>query len=76
MKKCFYCKRKLPLILFNTNNCTYQVKADLGKTVSCRICSIKRAIKQNGYMTKVDNKFVFVQANKWEIIKKYLICNN
>jgi hypothetical protein len=72
-KKCFYCKNKYPLLFFNINNCTYQVKGDLGRTVSCRFCSLRRAFKLNGYLTKVDNKFKFVEANKIQSIKKFLI---
>lgn len=72
-KKCFYCKKRYPLIMFNVNNCTYQVKADRGRTVSCRLCSIRRAFKLNGYLTKIDGKFTFVEANKIELIKKFLI---
>ena len=72
-KRCFFCRYKLPLIMFNVNNCTYQVKADLGLTVSCRICSLKRAFKSGGFMTKEDSKFVFKEADKKEIVKKFLI---
>jgi hypothetical protein len=59
--------------MFNINNCTYQVKGDLGRTVSCRFCSIRRAFKLNGFMKKIDNKFIFVEANKTQSIKKFLI---
>ena len=59
--------------MFNINNCTYQVKADLGRTVSCRICSFKRGLEQKGYMTKEDGKFIFKEANNTEIFKKFLI---
>lgn len=72
-KRCFYCKHRYPLIMFNVNNCTYQVKADKGRTVSCRICSFKRGLEQKGYMTKEDGKFIFKEANKIEIVKKFLI---
>lgn len=72
-KKCFYCKRAFPLIMFNVNNCVYKVKADKGRTVSCRFCSIRRAFKLGGYLTKIDNKFTFVEGNKFELIKKFLI---
>ena len=59
--------------MFNINNCTYQVKADKGRTVSCRFCSFERGLKQKGYMTKENEKFVFKEANKIELIKKFLI---
>jgi hypothetical protein len=72
-KRCFYCRYKLPLFLFNVNNCTYQVKGDLGRTVSCRICSFKRGLQLGGYMTKEDSRFIFKQANKVELAKKFLI---
>jgi hypothetical protein len=72
-KKCFYCRRKLPLLLFNVNNCTYQVKADLGRTVSCRLCSFKRGLKLGGVMTREEGRFVFKEANIVELAKKFLI---
>ena len=72
-KKCFYCKRAFPLIMFNVNNCVYKVAADKGRTVSCRLCSLRRAFKLNGYLNKVDGKFIFIEANKKEIVKKFLI---
>jgi hypothetical protein len=72
-KKCFYCRKNLPLVLFNVNNCVYKVKADMNRTVSCRFCSIRRAFKLNGYLNKVDGKFIFIEAGKKEIIKKFLI---
>lgn len=72
-KKCFFCRKKLPLVFFNVNNCVYKVKADKGRTVSCRLCSIRRAFKLAGYLTKIDNKFIFIEGGKTEIIKKFLI---
>jgi hypothetical protein len=72
-KRCFFCKQKYNLIFFNVNNCTYQVKGDLGRTVSCRLCSIRRAFKLGGYLHKIDGSFKFVEGNKTEIIKKFLI---
>ena len=72
-KKCFYCRKKLPLIMFNVNNCVYKVKADMNRTVSCRLCSLRRAFKLGGFLAKIDNKFIFVEAGKKEIIKKFLI---
>ena len=72
-KKCFYCRKKLPLIMFNVNNCVYKVKADMNRTVSCRLCSLRRAFKLNGYLNKVDGKFIFIEAGKKEIVKKFLI---
>ena len=72
-KKCFYCRKKLPLIMFNVNNCVYKVKADMNRTVSCRLCSLRRAFKLNGYLTKIDGKFIFIEAGKKEIVKKFLI---
>ncbi len=59
--------------MFNVNNCTYQVKADLGKTVSCRLCSFKRGLQLGGFMTKEEGKFLFKEANKVELVKKFLI---
>ena len=72
-KKCFFCRKKLPLIMFNVNNCVYKVKADMNRTVSCRFCSIRRAFKLGGYLNKIDGKFIFIEAGKKEIVKKFLI---
>ena len=72
-KKCFFCRKNLPLVFFNVNNCVYKVKADKGRTVSCRLCSIRRAFKLGGFMTKIDNKFIYIEAGKKERIKKFLI---
>lgn len=59
--------------MFNVNNCVYKVTADKGRTVSCRLCSLRRAFKLGGFMTKIDNKFIYIEASKKEIIKKFLI---
>jgi hypothetical protein len=59
--------------MFNVNNCVYKVKADKGRTVSCRFCSLRRAFSNNGYMTKEEGKFIFKEANKIQSIKKFLI---
>lgn len=73
MKKCFFCRKNLPLVFFNVNNCVYKVHADKGRTVSCRFCSIRRAFKLGGYLNKFDGKFIFIEAGKKEIVKKFLI---
>jgi hypothetical protein len=59
--------------MFNVNNCVYKVKADMNRTVSCRFCSFKRGLKLRGVMTKEDGKFIFKEASKIELIKKFLI---
>ena len=73
IKICFYCRYKLPLIMFNINNCEYKVKADMNRTVSCRICSMKRAFKLGGFLHKINGSFKFVEGNKFELIKKFLL---
>ena len=64
MKKCFTCKRNLPLFLFHVNTSTYTREADKGVTIECRFCTFKRVKKQNGIiMQRVDNKFQNVEVN-------------
>jgi len=72
MKKCFSCKRNLPLFLFLKDNSKYQVKAEKGKTKVCRLCNIKRSLKTNSIFARVDGKFITIEMSKFEIIKYFL----
>ena len=77
MKRCFTCNRLKPLILFKINNRKYQLKTDKGRAVNCRLCNVKRLIKQNGEVIKYNfetNKYdaVTIKTNLINIIKYYL----
>jgi hypothetical protein len=72
-KKCYTCKRKLPRIMYSINTSKYQRESALGVCYNCRLCCYKQAIKWKGYITKIDNKFQFVNATKKEIIIKFFL---
>ena len=77
MKRCFTCHRLKPLIWFKINNRKYQLKSDKGRAVNCRLCNVKRLIKQNGEVIKYNyetNKYepIKIKTNLINIIKYYL----
>ena len=77
MKRCFTCHRLKPLIWFKINNRKYHIKSDKGRAVNCRLCNVKRLIKQNGEVLKynyVTNKYdaVTIKINLINIINYYL----
>lgn len=78
MKRCFTCHRLKPLIFFKINNRKYQLKSDKGRAVNCRLCNVKRLIKQDGEVIKYNyaiNKYdaVTIKINLINIIKHYFI---
>ena len=78
MKRCFTCHRLKPLILFKINNRKYHIKSDKGRAVNCRLCNVKRLLKQRGEVIKynyVTNKYdaITIKINLINIIKYYLI---
>lgn len=78
MKRCFTCHRLKPLVWFKINNRKYQLKSDKGRAVNCRLCNVKRLIKQNGEVIKynyVTNKYdaFTIKPNLINIIKHYFI---
>lgn len=52
LKRCFSCNRLKPLFLFKINTRKYQLLSDKGRCVDCRLCNVKRFIKQNGSILK------------------------
>jgi len=70
-KKCHTCKRKFPLILYKVNTAVYQRQSDYGMCINCRVCSYKLALRQGGWMQRIEGKFKFVNATKKEIMIKY-----
>ena len=58
--------------MFKKDSSTYQLKSSYGRCVLCRICSIKRAFKEGGYLQREGRKFVFIKASKIQAIKHFL----
>lgn len=77
MKTCFTCCIKKPLFLFHLNAMKYQVKSNQGKSIECRLCTVKRFIRQKGHIIKFNfttKKFELLhfKVNLLNIIKTYL----
>lgn len=77
MKSCFTCKHKKPLFLFKKNKMKYQLKSDFGRCVECRLCSVKRLIKQKGKVIKYNfnvkkMEIVNIKLNFKNIILEYI----
>lgn len=51
-KRCFTCKIKYPVFLFHKNTTKHSIASDLGRTIECRICNVKRFIKQKGKVSE------------------------
>ena len=64
IKRCFRCNRLKPLIWFKINPRKYQLKSDKGRAVDCRLCGVKRLIKQKGEVIKYNPNI-----NKYDTIK-------
>lgn len=77
MKRCFTCNIKKPLFLFKKNRMKYQLKSDFGRCVECRLCSVKRLIKQKGKVVKFNfnvkkMEIVNIKVNFLNIILEYI----
>lgn len=75
-KTCFTCKRTKPLFLFKLNKMKYQIKSNKGVVTECRVCSVKRLYKQDGYVVKYNfelKKFqvVYIKPSLTNLIKEY-----
>ena len=55
-----------PNSIFNVSK--YKIKANMGRTIECRLCSLKRNLNNKGFTHRVDGKFTFTEANKKQII--------
>ena len=76
IKRCFQCNRLKPLIWFKVNPRKYQLKSDKGRAVNCRLCNVKRLIKQGGEVIKhnpATNKYdtVKININLLNLLKNY-----
>ena len=71
-KRCFNCGKTKYLFLFKKDNSKYQLKSNKGRCIKCRRCSIKQSIKNGGYLQRVDRDFIFIKANKLQILKNFL----
>ena len=78
IKRCFGCNRLKPLIWFKINPRKYQLKSDKGRAVDCRLCAVRRLIKQKGEIIKYNpsiNRYdtINLKINLWNILKTYFI---
>lgn len=69
MKKCFTCKRNLPLFFYHTDTSKYQRESSKGKCIECRRCAYKRIKEDKGIMQRLEGKFVFIPMGNIETIK-------
>ena len=69
MKKCFTCKRNLPLFCYQYDTSNYKIKYHMGKVVNCRLCVYKRIKEDKGIMQRLEGKFVFIPMGNIETIK-------
>ena len=56
------------MFMYHLDDSRYKIKANKGKTIECRICSLKRNILDKGFTHRVDGKFAFTQATKTQIL--------
>jgi hypothetical protein len=77
IKRCFSCNRLKPLIWFKINPRKYQLKTDRGKSVNCRLCNVKRLIRQGEVIkhNPLTNKYdtVKMKINLLNLLKYYFI---
>ena len=48
----------------------YQLKADKGRLITCRLCSAKRSWKED-VVRRINDKFEIVRLTKWEVVKEF-----
>ena len=68
MKRCFTCRINYPLFMYRLDDSKYKIKANMGRTIECRLCAIKRNLNNKGFTHRVEGKFTFTEANKKQII--------
>lgn len=68
MKRCFTCRNNYPLFMYRLDNSKYKIKANMGRTIECRLCALKRNLNNKGFTHRIDGKFTFTEANKKQII--------
>ena len=77
IKRCFSCNRLKPLIWFKINPRKYQLKSDKGRAVNCRLCNVKRLIRQSEVIkhNPATNKYdtVKIKINLLNLLKYYFI---
>jgi len=57
------------MFFYHLDESKYKIKANKGKTIECRFCSLKRNILDKGFTHRIDGKFEFVPMSKIEILK-------
>jgi len=71
-KKCFTCKKKKFLFLFNKRPAgSYMRESDMGVSVNCKLCTFKKAVKTGevfySYTTeKGKRNFTTHKVSKWK----------
>jgi hypothetical protein len=72
MKKyCISCGKNRPMFMYHKDDSKYKIKANKGKTIECRFCSLKRNLNDKGFTHRIDGKFTFTQATKKQIILNF-----
>lgn len=68
MKRCFTCRFNYPMFMYSLDDSKYKIKANMGRTIECRLCALKRNLNNKGFTHRVEDKFTFTEANKKQII--------
>jgi len=69
LKRCHNCKWfkwSLPLFLFKKSNLKYQLKSDLGRCRTCKVCNTINSLK-GPVSRKIDGKFTNVKLTKLQV---------
>ena len=54
--------------MYHLDDSKYKIKANMGKTIECRFCWLKRALKHKGFTHRIEGKFEFTNKSKKQII--------
>ena len=54
--------------MYRLDDSKYKIKANMNRTIECRLCALKRNLNNKGFTHRVDGKFTFTEANKKQII--------
>lgn len=74
-KRCFSCNKLKHLLFFKVNHKKYQLPYDKGVMVDCRLCGVRRFIKQDGSILQYNfttNRYDTI-INKVTLINKIKI---
>jgi len=72
MKKCFDCRRMLPLDEYTENKRIYALKTDLGRNRVCKLCNFKRAVQELKIVRlNAEGKFVIIEFENVGQVAEY-----